>query len=188
MKRTLSFSVGIAGLIVAALACGASGGQEQLGKPVAVVVVNKALAVLAPTKGSQVKGTVSFTQEAGGIRVHAEITGLAPGKHGFHVHEWGNLSTEDGTGCGGHFNPHGAAHGDATADPRHVGDLGNLEADADGKAVYDRLDTKISFSGMDSVIGRGLIVHEKVDDFGQPVGNAGARIAQAVIGIAETAK
>jgi Cu-Zn family superoxide dismutase len=192
MKRSLTYSFGVAGLVVAALACGTSGGQEPApggpGKPVQVVVVSKAIAVLAPTKDSKVEGVVTFTQEATGIHVHAELSGLAPGKHGFHVHEFGNVSKDDGSACGGHFNPHGMAHGDATADPRHVGDLGNIEAGADGKAVYDRVDTKIAFSGMDSVIGRGLIVHEKVDDFGQPTGNAGGRIAQAVIGVAEIAK
>ncbi len=192
MKRSLSYSFGIAGLIAVALACGVHGEQAapggQQGKPAEAGAATKAIAVLAPTKDSKVGGTVTFTQEKDGIRVHAEVTGLTPGKHGFHVHEWGNISKDDGSACGGHFNPHGMAHGDATADPRHAGDLGNIEADAQGKAVYDRLDAKIAFSGADSVIGRGLIVHEKVDDFGQPTGNAGGRVAQAVIGIAEPAK
>ncbi len=187
MKQPFPSSLLVAGLVVAALACGARGSQDGAHAAHAPAVT-KAIAVLAPTKGSTVQGTVTFTKESGGIRVHGEISGLSPGLHGFHVHEWGNVSKDDGSGCGSHYNPHGAQHGDASATARHVGDLGNIEADAQGKAVYDRLDTMLSLQDAESIIGRGLIVHEKADDFGQPVGNAGGRVAQAVIGVAEIAK
>ncbi len=147
-------------------------------------VVTSAVAVMDATDGHTARGVVTFTAETGGIRVHAEIDGLSPGLHGFHVHQWGNATSGDGKSAGGHFNPHGTDHAHPEAGVRHVGDLGNLEADGAGRAVYDRLDTAITFGGANSVLGRGLIIHALPDDGGQPTGNAGARVAIGVIGIA----
>ena len=70
--------------------------------------ITKAVAVLFPTKGSDVKGRVTFTHDGNAIHVHAEISGLTPGEHGFHIHEFGVWS-EDGLASGGHFNPSMAA-------------------------------------------------------------------------------
>ena len=146
----------------------------------------KAVAVLHATKGSEVHGTMTFTKIDGGIRVVAELEGLKPGEHGFHIHEFGDCSTPDATSAGGHFNPGGHPHAGPDAEKRHEGDLGNITADAAGKAHYERVDTQLSFDGRDSIIGRSVIVHEKVDDLkSQPTGNAGARIACGVIGIAK---
>ena len=66
--------------------------------------ITKAVAVLFPTKGSDVKGRVTFTHDGKAIHVHAEISGLTPGEHGFHIHEFGVWS-EDGLAAGSHFNP-----------------------------------------------------------------------------------
>ena len=118
------------------------------------------------------------------MHVVADISGLTPGKHGFHIHEYGDCSSDDGTSAGGHFNPNGMPHSMPTSEQRHVGDLGNIEADKDGKAHLDYFDTVISFSGKNSIVGRGLIVHEKEDDLKtQPTGAAGARVACGVIGV-----
>jgi Cu-Zn family superoxide dismutase len=77
-------------------------------------------------------------------------------------------------------------HSSPSSKERHVGDLGNIEADKDGKAHFDYVDTMLSFSGKDSIIGRGVVVHEKEDDLKtQPTGAAGARVACGVIGIAK---
>lgn len=145
--------------------------------------VTKAIAVLYPTEGSEVSGTVTFTQGDGGILIEAELSGLTPGKHGFHVHELGDVSAADGTSAGGHFNPHEVdhAHPEAT---RHVGDMGNLEADESGRATYARTDALISFDGRNSILGRAVVVHAAEDDGGQPTGNAGGRVAIGVVGIA----
>ncbi len=78
------------------------------------------------------------------------------------------------------------AHGDPSKTaPRHLGDLGNIEADKSGKATYDMVDPDLPLSGANSIIGHGVVIHEKADDFGQPVGNAGGRLAVGVIGIAK---
>lgn len=147
--------------------------------------ITKAVAVLFPTKDKDVKGRVTFTPDGKGIHVHAEISGLTPGEHGFHIHEFGVWS-EDGLASGGHFNPSKAPHASPESPKRHVGDLGNITANANGNATYDLDDATLSFHGPHSIIGRGLVVHEKVDDLKtQPTGNAGGRLAVGVIGVAK---
>jgi len=148
--------------------------------------ITKAVAELHGTKGNNVTGTVTFTKEANGIRVVADVTGLEPGKHGFHIHEYGDCSSDDGSSAGGHFNPDNVKHGASTDSVRHVGDLGNIEAGQDGNAHLEITDSLLSFSGPHSIIGRGVIVHGGEDDLtSQPSGNAGPRVACAVIGIAK---
>jgi Cu-Zn family superoxide dismutase len=148
----------------------------------------KAVCMVQPLSGSKVTGKVTFTQQADGVEVEAEFTGLTPGKHGFHVHEFGDCSKMDGSCAGGHFNPDKMKHGAPDAAERHVGDLGNIEADADGKATYKRVDTMISLSGPHSILGRAIIVHANPDDYSQPTGNAGGRVGCGVIGIADPTK
>ncbi len=148
--------------------------------------LTKAIVTLTPTEGNNVKGTVTFTKENNGIKIVAEIEGLTPGKHGIHIHEFGDCSTKDGNSAGGHFNPLDKPHGGPFSKDRHVGDLGNITADQNGKANLVILDRIISFEGVNSIIGRALIVHEKEDDFKtQPTGDAGKRLACGVIGWAK---
>ena len=143
----------------------------------------KAIAVLSSASGSKVSGTVTFTKSGDSVKVVAEVSGLTPGKHGFHVHEFGDCSAPDATSAGGHFNPTNAPHAGHDADKRHMGDLGNLEADASGKARLELTDKTMKLSG---VIGKAVIVHEKADDFKtQPTGDAGGRVACGVIGDAK---
>ncbi len=137
--------------------------------------------------GSKVVGLVTFTKTSDGIKVVADVTGLTPGKHGFHVHEFGDCSAPDASSAGGHFNPEKHQHGDRTATDRHAGDLGNLEADASGKAHLDWTDKVMQLAGKDGIIGKSVIVHEKEDDLkSQPVGNAGGRLACGVVGLAKS--
>jgi Cu-Zn family superoxide dismutase len=146
----------------------------------------KAIAVLHPASGSQVMGTVTFTTMGDAVQVVADVTGLTPGKHGFHIHEFGDCSAADAMSAGGHFNPTHKPHGAPDSAEHHVGDLGNLEADASGKAHLDWKDKMLKFSGADSILGHAVIVHEKEDDLkSQPVGNAGGRLACGVIGVAK---
>jgi Cu-Zn family superoxide dismutase len=142
--------------------------------PAAAAEVTKAICMVRPLGESKVEGKVVFTKVADGIEIVAELTGLTPGEHGFHVHEFGDCSMADGTCAGGHFNPDGKPHGAPDAAQRHVGDFGNIKADASGKASYKRIDKLITFNGPHSIIGRSIIVHAAPDDFSQPTGNAGA--------------
>lgn len=150
------------------------------------VSFNKAVAVVRPLSNSGVTGLVYFNKIQNGIKVIADIKGLKPGKHGFHIHEFGDLRADDGTTAGGHFNPENMPHGAPDMDTmRHVGDLGNIIALDDGTAHFEWVDTKITFSGKHSIIGRAVIIHQGEDVYvSQPTGDAGARIGGGVIGIA----
>jgi len=148
--------------------------------------ITKAIAVIYPTEGNEAHGIVTFTKVDTGIQIVADIEGLSPGKHGFHIHEYGDCSAPDATSAGGHFNPDNTEHGAPDDITRHVGDLGNLDAGEDGSAHYERIDSFVSFSGLHSIIGLAIVIHAGEDDFtSQPSGNAGPRVACGVIGIAE---
>jgi superoxide dismutase, Cu-Zn family len=148
--------------------------------------VTHATAVIYPTKGNKASGVVTFVQEKDGIRVIAQISGLTPGDHGFHVHEFGNCACDDAVCAGEHFNPTNQPHAGPDDVHRHIGDLGNIKADDQGNGTYDYVDHQITLNGPHSIIGRALIIHEKEDDLkSQPSGNAGARIGCGVIGIAK---
>jgi len=144
----------------------------------------KASASLQPTKGSTVRGNATFVQFDGKVRVTANISGLRPGgQFGFHIHEAGDCSSGDGMSAKGHFNPLTKPHGHHSTMERHAGDMPNLQSDASGNAVMSAdLDVITISPGATSIVGRGLIVHAQADDYtSQPVGNAGARSACAVI-------
>lgn len=142
-------------------------------------------------KEKGIKGIVKFTDNGSSCKITAEFSGLPEGKHGFHIHEFGDLS--DGcTSAGGHFNPYNKTHGGPEDEERHVGDLGNITADKEGKATYELTDKLIKLSGPNSIIGRSVVTHEKVDDLGRgnekdskTTGASGARIACGIIGLAK---
>src|SRR5262245_38676912 len=150
--------------------------------------VTDAIAVVAPTQGSQASGTVRFHSQGGGVHVTGELSGLTPSaKHGFHVHEFGDCSAPDGASAGGHFAPEAHPHGAPDPATHHAGDLGNVEADANGKAKVDVTVPGLALaSGDRAIIGRALIVHAQPDDLTtQPTGNAGGRVGCGVIGVAK---
>ncbi|RPI73967.1 MAG: superoxide dismutase family protein [Ignavibacteriales bacterium] len=146
----------------------------------------RAVCVLHPTEGNEVKGLITFTKEGENIKVVAHIQNLPPGSHGFHIHEFGDCSAPDAASAGSHFNPANTQHGARTDSTRHAGDFGNIEADENGNAHLEFTDSFIAFTGNNSIIGKGVIVHEKADDFKtQPTGDAGGRLACGVIGISK---
>ncbi|XP_026744444.1 superoxide dismutase [Cu-Zn] [Trichoplusia ni] len=151
---------------------------------------NRAVCVL----NGDVSGTVYFDQKdnESPVVVTGEVRGLKKGSHGFHVHEFGD-NTNGCTSAGAHFNPYKMDHGAPDSAIRHVGDLGNIEADADGAVAKVCIqDSKISLVGPNSIVGRTLVVHADPDDLGigghelsKSTGNAGARLACGVIGLAK---
>lgn len=142
----------------------------------------RAVADLRPTEGSNVRGTVTFTQQPEGVMITADIMGLSPGQHGFHIHEFGDCSAPDASSAGGHYNPTNQQHGGPTDQARHIGDMGNVEADTTGMAHMEYLDRLIELDGPNSVIGKSVVVHEKQDDLQtQPTGDSGGRLACGVI-------
>jgi len=148
--------------------------------------VTKAVAVVNPTEGNNVRGVVTFIQSGANVKVVAHIEGLTPGKHGFHIHEFGDCSSKDGSSAGGHFNPASAPHGAPEGAQRHAGDMGNIDADPSGVANLEYNDPMMKLNGHGAIIGHGMIVHANADDLKtQPTGNAGGRLACGVIGVAK---
>ncbi|KJS32511.1 MAG: superoxide dismutase [Desulfatitalea sp. BRH_c12] len=144
-----------------------------------------AVAVLHPTEGNQVSGKVTFTKTSEGVKVVADIQGLEPGKHGFHIHEFGDCTAADATSAGGHYNPTEQPHAAPTDKKRHLGDLGNIETKSDGSAHLEMVDKVLSLKGSHSIIGRAVVVHAGEDDLkSQPTGDAGGRLACGVVGYA----
>lgn|GEM_PF-584229 len=140
------------------------------------------MAVLVPTQGNEVYGIVHMQESDEGLKLKGKIIGLTPGMHGFHIHEFGDLSDRSGKSAGDHFNPTGGKHGPPGSKESHVGDLGNVEANNEGVAMIDLTvkDLKLHF-----ILGRSLVVHEKADDLEtQPSGDSGDRLAIGVIGVA----
>ena len=144
----------------------------------------------------KIHGTVRFRQQGELVDIYIDIKGLSKnGLHGFHVHEYGDLSDGCNSACA-HFNPFNTTHGCPGMKERHVGDLGNLRTDLFGNANYVITDDLIKLTGtITNIIGRMLIIHQDPDDCGQGIGelrqeslktgNAGKRIACAVIGYAK---
>ncbi|KAJ0963576.1 hypothetical protein J5N97_028698 [Dioscorea zingiberensis] len=159
-------------------------------KPLAVAAeTKKAVAVL---KGnSNVEGVVTLFQDSDGpTTVKVRVSGLAPGLHGFHLHEYGDTTN----GCistGPHFNPNKMTHGSPKDEVRHAGDLGNIVANSEGVAEANIVDGQVPLGGPNAVIGRAFVVHELEDDLGKggqelslTTGNAGGRLACGVVGLA----
>ncbi len=146
---------------------------------------DRLVSVVNPTGGNIAKGVVTFEQMGTAVRVKAVLTGLKPGKkHAIHVHEFGDVTSLDAKSAGGHYNPLGHPHGLPDTTVRHAGDLGNIEADAQGVGVLTLTvpSQVLPEGGVQNFAGRALIIHAGEDDGGQPTGNAGSRIAAGVIG------
>jgi superoxide dismutase, Cu-Zn family len=149
--------------------------------------VSKAVAVLHPTEGNSVKGLVMLIETNGVMTIHVDLEGLKPNStHGFHIHQWGDGRAADATSAGDHYAPQGHRHGAPDDEEHHAGDLGNLQADAEGRVQHKMTVDFISIAGTKNpVLGRAVIIHAEADDFeSQPTGAAGARLACGVIGIA----
>ncbi len=173
-------------IMLLSLLAAAGCARQQQPVPVAVEkdVITEAVAVLHPTEGNTVHGVVRFTKHGQAITVVADVEGLTEGKHGFHIHQYGDCEAADASSAGGHFNPFKKPHAGPSTPDRHVGDMGNLVADATGKAHLEMDDSLLAFYGPASIIGRAVIVHGGEDDLmSQPSGNAGPRVACGVIGI-----
>ena len=134
-----------------------------------------------------VKGTILLRQleQGTGTVIVGRITGLEPGEHGFHIHEFGDL-TDGCESAGGHYNPDDVDHGDL--ENGHVGDLGNVTADTNGVADFTLIAKRVDLIGERSVVGRSIVIHSDVDDLGKggdaeslKTGNAGKRLACGVI-------
>lgn len=160
-------------------------------------LVSKYVALLLDEEERRPMGTVTFIQDAADAssptRVLVSLRGLPAGPHGLHVHEFGDISD----GCmtaGAHWNPDGTLHGGRYDERgvRHVGDLGNVVAGSDGRAVEDFVVADLPLAGNRGILGRALVLHYGQDDLGRgnhedshTTGNSGGRMACGVIGVSK---
>ncbi len=173
----VAFTLASCALLLAA--CAAT--SEQQG--------DSAVAKLSAKSGSQVRGEIKFTQVGSRVRIEGEVTGLAPGAKGLHIHEKGDCSAADATSAGGHFDARdpknwSTRHGGPHTAVRHAGDLGNIVFDQNGKAVVDMMVSGIAVDegGPIGIIGGALVGPFQADDLKtDPTGDAGARAACGVI-------
>ena len=161
----------------------------------------KAICVLT-NNNPGIHGYIEFTQQNNNMLVKVKVEGLKPGNHGIHIHTKGNLLEGCSSLCS-HFNPYNTEHGakENSKEYRHVGDLGNIQADEYGKVDITFTDKLIKLNGKCNIIGRSVVIHEDEDDLGlggldnngniinrkihiesKKTGNAGKRIACGVIG------
>lgn len=163
---------------------GATGAPEEAASAAAAPEPPKPMSFdIEPKSGSKVSGTVTLTDTGSGVDVVIALAGAKPGKHGAHVHENPDCSAPDAKSAGSHYNPDSHPHGLPTAPEHHVGDLGNIEVASDGKGKLQITMPGANLKPGDphSFLGRSIIIHEKVDDGSQPVGNAGGRIGCVVL-------
>lgn len=153
-------------------------------------IERRAICILNSEPNQTARGVLRFKQKdfESKTNVEGEFTGLrVNAQHGLHIHTFGDLS-QGCTTAGPHYNPFNKDHGGRDGEKRHVGDLGNLESDAEGNAVFKH-NLDIMLMGMYSVVGRSCVLHEGEDDLGlgshsdsKTTGHSGARIACGVIG------
>lgn len=133
-------------------------------------------------------GTVRLSETRYGLAIYPQLSGLAPGLHGFHVHEYPSCAAVAQAGkmvpalaAGGHFDPAGAKkHGEPWGDG-HLGDLPALFVAADGSAATPVLAPRLKLS---DVLGRAILIHAGGDnhsDHPLPLGGGGIRVACGVI-------
>ena len=160
--------------------------DEAMQSSPVIVDATELVAVLSPTEGNQTTGVVTFKSVGKGqVEIEAQLTGLPPNsKHAIHIHQYGDLTSKDGKSAGDHYNPTHHPHALPDKENRHAGDFGNLESDQSGNANFKLTVDNISLAGrLNPIIGRGVVVHAKLDDGSQPSGNAGDRMAVGVIGV-----
>lgn len=169
------FSIRAAMALAAVLAAGPAFSQD-------------ALTATASMKGADGAdhGTVTFTQTPNGVLIKAELTGLPPGEHGFHLHESGACEP-DFEAAGGHYNPAAAEHGFMMVGGPHAGDMPNIHVPDSGNLTVEVFDPAVTLEeGAPETLfdddGTAVIVHSGADDYeSQPSGDAGDRIACGVV-------
>lgn len=140
--------------------------------------------IQSTSDASGLNGVVYLQETEAGLVIDTALEQTPEGPHGFHIHEFGSCD-DAGNAAGGHYNPDGVKHGYLFTDGfanAHAGDLGNIVAADNGTATYRALVPGLGLtSGYYPVADHAIIVHDQADDFGQPTGNAGARIGCGVI-------
>ncbi|MFT3793246.1 superoxide dismutase family protein [Flavobacterium sp.] len=178
MKTIKITAIAILSGVVIFIGCKANENKPSAGE-------KKITVKLEPKSGSKVTGTAEFVEKDGKVVFTAKLSGLEPGVHAIHIHEKADCSATDATSAGGHWNPTFKKHGKWGDAEYHKGDIGNFPADVNGEGIITMATDEWCIGCGDKnkdIVGKGLIVHEKADDYvTQPTGNAGGRVACAGI-------
>ena len=130
-------------------------------------------------------GVVTFTPAPQGIlmRIMVEPGGLSAGWHGVHIHMVGDCSdTAKFEHAGGHVQKTATSHGLLYAHGPDNGDLPNISVAGDGSSSVELFSQLVTLSDLQDADGSALIIHANADDhISQPIGNAGDRLACAVV-------
>lgn len=183
--------IGVAALMALVGGIHYAADEKTQTKPAAGGQGKKAVATIESKSGSHVTGKAVFHEEGGKVTLKIKIEGADPGTHAVHLHETGDCSAADGASAGGHWNPSHEDHGKWSASPFHHGDIGNIEVGKDGKGELTLTTDLWTIGGAPEtdVIGKGVIIHAKADDFTtQPTGNAGGRVGCGVVQMAAEKK
>lgn len=182
----------LAGIATLAVAGCREAPREPIGGPTVSLAGGPAVTAPPPVRvaiahlrsGAGASGSVAFVERGDSLVLYADVRGLEPGAHGFHIHVAGDCRAPDFKSAGGHFDPEGVEHGAPGSPVHHAGDLGNVTADAEGRVFTSRAAQGLTLVVQDptSIVGRAVVVHADADDLStQPSGDAGARVACGVI-------
>jgi len=173
--------------LVALTACS----RESQNEPVNEVAGGNAAEPVAPARAQLIDGTgkpigeVAIGEDANGVTLRLAAAGLAQGTHGVHLHEAGRCDTPDFKSAGAHWNSTNRKHGRDNPEGAHMGDLANIQIEADGRgeSIFLIGATRNALADTD---GTSLVIHANADDYKtDPSGNSGNRIACAVISAAQ---
>ncbi len=181
MKQKIVYPSMLSALLIAG-GCGKNGVKL----PVSGESVQSVDGTIVNTEGKKI-GEVKLVEGIDGVTINIQAEGLSPGKHGIHIHETGVCTPPDFKSAGAHFNPGHKEHGFDNPKGFHLGDLPNLEVDAEGKVTAEVTTVLVTLKpGVENSLldadGSSLVIHEKADDYKtDPAGNSGDRIACAVV-------
>ena len=133
-------------------------------------------------------GTVAFQDASRGLKIWPNLSGLAEGQHGFHVHENANCGTKEkggklvaGLAAGGHLDPGKTGKHNGPNGIGHLGDLAVLYVDDRGRATRTSFASRLKTSDLE---GRTIVIHAGGDNYSDqpaPLGRGGARVACGVV-------
>jgi Cu-Zn family superoxide dismutase len=147
--------------------------------------IKKAIALLEPINNSGVTGLVYFNEGDGFIEIIADVDGLTTGDHGFHIFEYGDLSSIENMSMG---NVYSVLTEDMANSPddngRIIGDLGSIYAIDETKAEFKREMFMISLGAENSILGRSIFVYQKDAEITKnSLNNSSIPLAAGVIGV-----